>query len=79
MHGIDRYVDVSTSKHTMRIWSKDAFLITLGEPDGLPYSTTYPDIAGGVHFCLSNNLWGTNFAMWNEGTLSYRFTVELIK
>ena len=63
----------------MRIWSKDAFLITLGEPDGLPYSTTYPDIAGGVHFCLSNNLWGTNFAMWNEGILSYRFTVELIK
>ena len=37
-----------------------------------------PDTAGGIHFNLSNNLWDTNFSIWNEGSLTYRFTVELI-
>lgn len=79
MHGIDRYVDVITGNHTIRVWSKDAFLLCLGEPNGLAYSTCYPSLDGGVHFCLNNNLWGTNFTMWNQGTLSYRFDIELLK
>lgn len=78
MHGIDRYVDMMTSHGTIRIWSKDAFLVNVGSADGLDYSTSMPDTAGGIHFNLSNNLWDTNFSMWNEGSLTYRFTVELI-
>lgn len=78
MHGIDRYVDMMTSHGTIRIWSKDAFLVNIGSADGLDYSTSMPDTAGGIHFNLSNNLWDTNFSMWNEGSLTYRFTVELI-
>ena len=27
---------------------------------------------------IQNNLWGTNFSMWNEGSLTYRFTVEML-
>lgn len=77
-HGIDRYVDIITSHGTVRIWSKDAFLVNVGEAQGLNYSTTLPDKKGGIHFCLSNNLWGTNFSMWNEGSLSYRFFIELL-
>ena len=46
--------------------------------DGINYSLAYPDIRGGVHFNLSNNLWGTNFQMWNEGSLTYRFKVEVL-
>lgn len=76
MHGIDRYVDIQTSQGTIRIWSETAFLINVGEPCGLNYSTAYPDKREGIHFNLSNNLWGTNFSMWNEGSLTYRFTVE---
>lgn len=79
MHGIDGYVDIITQSHTIRIWSRDAFLINLGEANGLSYSTQYPSIDGGIHFCLNNNLWGTNFTMWNEGSLTYRFTIEVIK
>lgn len=78
MHGIDRYVDMMTSRGTIRIWSKDAFLVNVGSADGLDYSTSMPDTAGGIHFNLSNNLWDTNFSMWNDGSLTYRFTVELI-
>lgn len=76
MHGIDRYVDLITSSGIIRIWSEAAFLVNVGEARGLAYSTAYPDKRGGIHFNLSNNLWGTNFSMWNEGSLTYRFTVE---
>lgn len=78
MHGIDRYVDLKTTSGTIRIWSEAAFLVNVGEARGLAYSTTCPDKEGGIHFNLSNNLWGTNFAMWNEGSLTFRFTVEKI-
>lgn len=79
MHGIDRYVDLVTTSGTIRIESEAAFLVNVGEARGLAYSTDYPDKKGGIHFNLSNNLWGTNFSMWNEGSLTYRFTVEIIR
>lgn len=79
MHGIDRYVDIVTSSSKYRIWSKEAFLVSVGEARGLNYSTEYPEKCGGIHFNLSNNLWGTNFAMWNEGSLTYNFVIEIIK
>lgn len=76
MHGIDRYVDLITSAGTIRIWSETAFLVNVGEARGINYSTNYPDKRGGIHFNLNNNLWGTNFSMWDEGSLTYRFTLE---
>lgn len=78
MHGIDRYVNIVTSDGTVRIWSKEAFLVNVGEAKGLNYSTSYPDMQGGIHFNLNNNLWGTNFTMWNEGSMTYHFTVEYL-
>ena len=78
MHGIDRYVDIVTSSGTYRIWSDTAFLVNVGEARGINYSTESPDKRGGIHFNLSNNLWGTNFSMWNEGSLTYHFVIESI-
>ena len=78
MHGIDRYIDLVTATDTLRIWSPTAFLANIGEAKGINYSLAYSDIRGGVHFNLSNNLWGTNFQMWNEGSLTYRFKVEVL-
>lgn len=77
-HGIDCYVDLVTSSGAIRIWSEAAFLVNVGEARGINYSLEYPDKKGGVHFNLSNNLWNTNFRMWNEGSLTYRFTIERI-
>ena len=78
MHGIDRYVDLITSGETIRISSKEAFLLNVGEAQGLNYSTNYPDKRKAVHFNLNNNLWGTNFSMWNEGSLTYHFVIETL-
>jgi hypothetical protein len=76
MHGIDNYIDIVTSKGTIRITSLDAPLVVIGERNALNYSTALPDISKGIHFCLFNNLWGTNFTMWWEGSISYRFKIE---
>lgn len=78
MHGMDRYVDLHTDRGTVRLWSDAAFLVGVGEGHGLNYSTALPDASGGVHFNLSNNLWGTNFGMWNEGSLTYHFVAEKV-
>lgn len=78
MHGIDRYVDVVTSRGTLRIWSDTAPLVEVGEPCGIGYAESYPDPQGGLYFNLCNNLWGTNFTMWSEGSLTYRFRLEWI-
>lgn len=77
MHGIDRYVDILTTGGRIRITSLDALLVTIGEKGLLNYSTQQPDIQKGIHFCLFNNVWGTNFAMWFEGSITYRFKIEL--
>ncbi|GHV50418.1 hypothetical protein FACS1894181_10950 [Bacteroidia bacterium] len=78
MHGIDRYVDIVTAKGAIRITSLDAPIVAIGERNALNYSTSLPDLSKGIHFCLFNNLWGTNFTMWWEGSLSYRFKIEMI-
>ena len=78
MHGIDHYIDLITSAGTLRIMSETAFLVNIGEADGLNYSINYPNKQGGIHFNLNNNLWGTNFSMWNEGSLTYHFVLEWI-
>lgn len=78
MHGIDEYVDLLTPQGALRVWSLDAPLVVVGERDAINFSKLQPDLSQGVHFCLFNNLWGTNFSMWWEGSLSYRFRMEIL-
>ncbi|MGN1214352.1 MAG: DUF5054 domain-containing protein [Bacteroidaceae bacterium] len=76
MHGLDRYVDVQTPDGVWRITSLDAPLVAVGDRNLLNYSTLQPDITKGIHFCLYNNVWGTNFSQWFEGTVQFRFRLE---
>ena len=78
LHAIDRYIDIITRKGMVRITSLDAPLVVIGERKMLNYSTQLPDLSKGIHFNLFNNTWGTNFCMWWEGSLTYRFTIEVI-
>ncbi|MDR2057218.1 MAG: DUF5054 domain-containing protein [Dysgonamonadaceae bacterium] len=78
MHAIDNYVDIVTGKGTIRITSSDAPVVSVGERRAMNYSLYYPDINSGIHFCLFNNLWTTNFNAWWEGSLSYRFKIEYL-
>lgn len=75
-HGVGDSVELFTEAGTLRIRPEQAFLLNVGKEMGLSYGTEPPDLSGGVQFCLLNNFWGTNFRMWCEGSMTFRFTVE---
>jgi hypothetical protein len=41
----------------------------------LYFDNQQPDPAGGFHFCLFNNLTGTNFRMWCDDDMQFRFVM----
>ena len=43
------------------------------------YLREIPDYGAGVRFNLYNNKWGTNFPRWWEGSVMFRFVVELAR
>ncbi len=75
-HGVGEAVELVTDAGTLRIRPHQAFLLNVGREMGLSYDVGLPSLEGGVQFCLLNNFWGTNFQMWCEGSMRFRFTVE---
>ncbi len=72
MDGV-RFVN-STNKCSIE--SFDAPLVAPGERNLLNFDNRLPEVNEGVHFCLHNNVWGTNFAMWFEDDMKYRFVFK---
>lgn len=63
-----------------RIVTLDAALVAPGDREHLIWYDGYtqPQMAGGWHFDLSSNLWGTAFAQWAINTDNlFRFVLEL--
>ena len=60
----------------VRIDTLDAPLVAPGRPCLLDADPPLPDLSDGWHVLLHDNLWGTNFPMWNEGDATFRFTVS---
>jgi hypothetical protein len=59
------------------IRSLDAPLVSPGERKLLRFDFRFADLEGGMHFCLFDNLWGTNFPMWYEEDARFRFEISL--
>jgi len=59
------------------IASLDAPLLAPGECTLLNFDNRLPEANEGVHFCLHNNVWGTNFVMWFEDDMKYRFVLKV--
>ncbi|MGL4966291.1 MAG: DUF5054 domain-containing protein [Inquilinus sp.] len=57
--------------------SLDAPLVAPAASPFMPFAPGLPDFSGGVRINLHNNKWGTNFPMWCEGTLRFRFRLRL--
>jgi hypothetical protein len=64
--------------------SPDAPLVAVGTPFAIPTPLNKPaNQKGGVHFCLHNNIWGTNYPMWypfakeDTSTLRWRFSFSV--
>ena len=59
-----------------QIRSPDTALVAPGSPDFLNFDDVLPDLAGGWHFNLWNNVWGTNFPMWYGQDARFRFELS---
>ena len=77
LHASGQYVVCRTPGSNLRIAALDSPLVAPGERSLLDFNNNQPDMRGGVHFCLLNNLWGTNFPMWFEEDCRFRFEITL--
>jgi hypothetical protein len=63
----------------VRIHNQDAALVAPGQRSLLDFNNRLPRLNEGMHFLLYDNLWGTNFPMWFEEDMKFRFTVDFGK
>jgi len=75
MHAIAGEVRYDDKGNALRIFTPDAPLVAPGERGLLNFDNALPDPAGGMHFCLCNNVWGTNFVMWFDDDMKFRFSL----
>jgi hypothetical protein len=54
----------------------DAPVVALGERSPLFFSNDQPDLSKGIHSCLFNNAWGTNYIMWYGEDLLARYVIR---
>jgi hypothetical protein len=59
------------------IWPVDSALVAPAGSPFIPFQPDVPDFSAGLRFNLYNNKWGTNFPMWWEGSMAFRFVVDL--
>jgi hypothetical protein len=77
LHAIHNDVRLEGSDHKCIIESFDAPLVAPGERNLLNFDNRLPDVKDGVHFCLHNNVWGTNFMMWFSEDMKFRFKMKI--
>ena len=77
LHAIGQSVKLYHRGGIFKISPLDSPLVAPGTPSPLDFNNRQPDLKSGMHFCLLNNLWGTNFPMWFEEDCRFRFNIEL--
>ena len=78
LHAVDTGVTHHTPDYRLRIKSLDVPLVAPGKPSLLNFHNQLPDMAGGMHFNLYNNVWGTNFPMWFEDDAVFCFPINIL-
>jgi hypothetical protein len=76
LHAVFDRVSCVDGARQLMITTRDAALAAPGAPALLRFSKALPEMDGGVHFNLFNNLWGTNFPMWNGGAAEFAFRLQ---
>ena len=73
LHAIQRGVCCEVAGGRLWIESLDAPLVAPGAPSLLRFDNHPPNLRGGLHFNLYNNVWGSNFPMWSDADARFRF------
>ena len=62
---------------SMQVTPLDCALVGPAGAPFMPFQPDLPDWLSGARFNLYNNKWGTNFPMWWEGSIAFRFLIRL--
>ena len=76
LHAVGSGIRYSDPRGTLAIESLDACLVAPGERTLLRFDNARPAVGRGMHFCLCNNVWGTNFTMWFGEDMRFRFRLR---
>jgi len=76
LHAVSEGVFYRDSKNSLAINTLDAPLVAPGTPSLLNFNNRHPNLRKGMHFNLYNNIWGTNFPMWYEENMLFRFILQ---
>ena len=76
MHALDTGLVYREGGHEFSVQTLDAPLVALGERTPLLFSNQDPDLTHGIHSCLYNNAWGTNYIMWYGEDARFRYVVK---
>lgn len=76
LHAVAEGVSYTDQVSKMMIKTLDAPLVAPGERTMLDFDNTKPAASDGMHFCLYNNVWGTNFVMWFDDDMRFRFKIH---
>jgi len=77
MHAVSNAIRYKDAQGEFSIETLDAPVVALGEKSPIAYSNSQPDLAGGFHFSLFNNAWGTNYIQWFGEDMRFRFVLRV--
>jgi len=76
MHCVQKGFQLKSGGHAFAVETMDAPVVALGERDPLAFSNDRPDLSKGLHSCLFNNAWGTNYIMWYGEDVRARYVLR---
>jgi len=76
LHGVINGVSYQDKRSGFQLETLDAFLVSPGRRSLLVHDDQLPDLTGGLHFCLFNNTYSTNFRMWSDDDMQFRFALK---
>jgi len=76
MHSLQKGFAYRDGANQFAVETLDAPVVALGERDPLHFSNDQPDLAKGIHSCLFNNAWGTNYIMWYGEDVLARYVIR---
>lgn len=76
LHAVQSGVQYTDAAGSLGIDTLDAPLVAPGQPSLLDFNNRQPEVRGGMHVNLYNNVWGTNFSMWSEDDRRFRFVLN---
>ncbi len=76
MHALTRGFEYHEGANTFAVETLDAPVVAVGERTPLLFSNQQPDLSRGIHSCLFNNAWGTNYIMWYGEDARFRYVLR---